>query len=108
MEEYPQLLLERFPGSRIVLTLGSKGCIYQDACRRVEQRAYRVRAVDTTAAGDTFTGYFLAAVSQGAPVEEALERATRAAAISVSRPGAATSIPTRAEVEAFTPDPQGN
>lgn len=108
VEEYPQLLLERFPGSRIVLTLGSKGCIYQDACRRVEQRAYRVRAVDTTAAGDTFTGYFLAAVSQGAPVEEALERATRAAAISVSRPGAATSIPTRAEVEAFTPDPQRN
>lgn len=108
VEEYPQLLLERFPHSRIVLTLGAKGCIYQDTCRRVEQPACKVKAVDTTAAGDTFTGYFLAAVAQDIPIEEALKTATKAAAISVSRHGASPSIPTKAEVEAFSPDSQEN
>lgn len=108
VEEYPQLLLERFPHSRIVLTLGAKGCIYQDACRRVEQPACKVKAVDTTAAGDTFTGYFLAAVAQDIPIEEALKTATKAAAISVSRHGASPSIPTKEEVEAFSPDAQEN
>lgn len=101
---YPQLLLERFPNSRIVLTLGSRGSIYQDAHCRIQQPCYNVQTVDTTAAGDTFTGYFLASVSQGTEVAEALKRASKAAAISVSRRGASVSIPTQAEVEAFDAD----
>lgn len=101
---YSQLLLDHFPGSRVVLTLGSRGCIYQDSKCRIEQPAYRVKAVDTTAAGDTFTGYFLASLAQGAEIKEALERASKAAAISVTRPGASPSIPTLEEVEAFRPD----
>lgn len=101
---YPQLLLERFPNSRIVLTLGSRGSIYQDAHCRIQQPCYKVQTVDTTAAGDTFTGYFLASVSQGTEVAEALKRASKAAAISVSRRGASVSIPTQAEVEAFDAD----
>lgn len=101
---YPQLLLDRFPHSHIVLTLGAKGCVYQDAHCRIEQPAYTVNTVDTTAAGDTFTGYFLASLSQGAAVADALKTATKAAAISVSRRGASTSIPTKEEVAAFSPD----
>lgn len=101
--QYPQLLLERFPNSRIVLTLGSRGSIYQDAHCRIEQPSYKVKAVDTTAAGDTFTGYFLASVSKGMDIAEALDKASKAAAISVSRHGASVSIPTPAEVEAFDP-----
>ena len=58
-------------------------------------------AVDTTAAGDTFTGYFIAAVSSGEPVRQAMEKATQAAAIAVSRPGASVSIPYSRELEDF-------
>jgi ribokinase len=60
-----------------------------------------VEAVDTTAAGDTFTGFFVAAIADGIDVKTALEQATKAAAISVSRKGAAPSIPTREEMLAF-------
>jgi ribokinase len=54
--------------------------------------------VDTTAAGDTFTGYFFASVAEGRTVEEALAVASRAAGIAVTRPGAAASIPFKNEI----------
>ena len=94
----PERLLERFPDSHIVLTLGARGSIYQDAHQRIEQPAFKVDAVDTTAAGDTFTGFFLASIAQAVPVAEALKTASKAAAISVTRSGAAPSIPTKTEV----------
>lgn len=100
-EEYPDMLLARFPGSKIVLTLGSRGCIYRDAEQMISCPAHKVQAVDTTAAGDTFTGFFVAAIAAGAEVSVALEQATKAAAISVGRKGAAPSIPTREEMLAF-------
>ena len=62
------------------------------------QEAFSVKAVDTTGAGDTFTGYFVDNWSQGEAAPLCLERAARAAAISVSRPGAAVSIPVKDEV----------
>lgn len=92
------LLLERYPNSRVVLTLGARGCIYQDARQRLEQPACPVRAVDTTAAGDTFSGFFLARIAAGESVRDALQIATHAAAIVVSRKGAAPSIPLLEEV----------
>ena len=58
-----------------------------------------VRPVDTTAAGDTFTGYFIAGLAQGLALKDAMARASQAAAISVTRPGAAGSIPRQDEVE---------
>lgn len=91
-------LLERYPHAKLVLTLGSEGSVYADGEKRVRQRAYRVNAVDTTAAGDTFTGFFFAAVASGVDVESALRRASKASAISVTRKGAAASIPTLDEV----------
>ena len=60
--------------------------------------ALKVEAVDTTAAGDTYTGYFLAGLSEGKGARESMELATRAAAITVSRPGAAESIPMASEL----------
>ena len=98
-------LLERFPGAAIVLTLGSKGSIYADGKQKIRQQAYRVKAVDTTAAGDTFTGYFIAETASGQTPEKAMDLASRASAIAVTRAGAAPSIPLRKEVEEYVPNP---
>lgn len=94
-------LLRRCPDCRVVLTLGEAGCLYAEAHQRHALSAMRVQAVDTTAAGDTFTGYFLQAMLEGRSVPEALRRATCASAMAVSRPGASASIPRRDEVETF-------
>ena len=89
----------RFSRAAVVLTLGADGAVYTDGAETVQQAAYPVQAVDTTAAGDTFTGFFLAARMRGAGVPRAMELASRAAAIAVTRRGAAPSIPTFAEVK---------
>ena len=92
------LLLEKFPGSKIVLTLGGDGSLYGDREMRYKQGIVSVKAVDTTAAGDTFTGYFISSVIDGMPVQDGLKLAAKASAIAVSRPGATASIPLRSEV----------
>ena len=83
----------------VVLTLGSKGawCSTPDVTFFVP--AFKVQAVDSTAAGDTFTGYFLASYTQGLPLRACMILATAASAISVSRQGAAISIPYYHEVK---------
>ena len=86
------------PGAELVLTLGARGARYEAGGRRLAVPAEPVHAVDTTAAGDTFIGYFLAARAAGADPEAALRLACRAAAVCVTRPGAMDSIPLRAEV----------
>lgn len=93
-------LLKRFPEMKFVLTLGSQGSIYGDKRQKIKQSAYRVKAVDTTAAGDTFTGFFIGSLVRGLSVEQAMDIASRASAIAVTRSGAAPSIPTWDEVEA--------
>lgn len=97
-------LAERFPDAAIVLTVGGDGALYQDNVRLLRQHAYTVPVVDTTAAGDTFTGFFLAALAQALPVQQALNRASAAAALAVSKKGAANSIPELAEVLKFMED----
>ena len=101
-EGSPQQLLQalrrRYPKAAFVLTLGEKGSIYQDPFKEIFQPAYPTQAVDTTAAGDTFCGYFLQGLLSQSPLEEALDLASLAAGIAVSRPGAAPSIPERWEV----------
>lgn len=90
---------EIYPGARVALTLGGEGSVYQDETGTVyRQGIYKVKAVDTTAAGDTFTGYFISSVIDGMPVQEGLDMAAKASAIAVSRPGATASIPLRDEV----------
>lgn len=88
----------RFPQATVVLTLGAEGAVYDDGGEQIYVAGRPVQAVDTTAAGDTFIGYFLAGISAGEAPRTALERANRAAAICVTRPGAAPSIPRLAEV----------
>ena len=83
------------------VTLGKKGAVGFSAAEEVFQPAFSVPAVDTTGAGDTFTGYFLVSLTQGLPLADCLRRASAAAALAVGRPGAASSIPAAAETDAF-------
>lgn len=90
-----------------VVTRGADGCeSFAPGRESVKCASFRVKAVDTTAAGDTFTGYYLAALASDADEATALRRASAAAAISVTRHGAADSIPSAAEVDAFLADRQ--
>ncbi|MBQ4324114.1 MAG: helix-turn-helix domain-containing protein [Clostridia bacterium] len=91
-------LRNKYPDLTVVLTLGTQGCLLGDGEEKLFHPAYEVKAVDTTAAGDTFTGYFLASVADGLPRVEALRRASCASALAVSRMGAAPSIPYKEEV----------
>ena len=92
------VLAKKFPNGSVVLTLGANGAWAMNRGQRFFQPAFEVQAVDTTAAGDTFTGFFLAGISSGMPIPDALRRAAFASSIAVSRKGAADSIPTAEEV----------
>ncbi len=100
-EEILEGLKKRYPKAKIVLTLGKEGALYFDGEKTFFQPIFPVKVMDTTAAGDTFTGYFLEAVSRGLPGDVCLKRAAAASAIAVSRKGASPSIPDGAEVDAF-------
>ena len=97
-ERIREALMKRFPNARIVLTLGKEGAVYGYKEERYHQPIYPVKVVDTTAAGDTFTGFFMGSIIQGKGVEEALDIAAMASALTVSRRGASPSIPTWEEV----------
>lgn len=86
-------ILDKYPDSLTVLTLGEKGAVCRDKNGYTAAEAKKVKAVDTTAAGDTFTGYFLAGLMNGLSREECMALAVKASAITVTRPGAAPSIP---------------
>lgn len=97
---------QHHPQLKIMLTLGKRGCVYAERGKRTGHPVFRVIPADTTAAGDTFTGYFVAGVASGADMQKTLRTASHAAAITVSRKGAAPSIPTLAEVRASTLTPE--
>ena len=99
-EEMLDELLRRYPACHVVLTLGERGSVYADATQRMDQSIVSAHTVDTTAAGDTFTGYFIHALLQGEAIQQALKTAACASAITVSRPGAGRSIPAAEEVQA--------
>ena len=92
-------LKELYPDMQVVLTLGKDGSVYQYKDQVYRQGIFSVQAVDTTAAGYTFTGYFISSILEGMPVDEGLKLAAKASAIAVSREGATASIPVKAEVE---------
>ena len=91
-------MLKRFPKARVVLTLGKDGAVYADAEQKHFQPVFKVQAVDTTAAGDTFSGYFLAGLLDGMSVPDILKMSAKASSIAVTREGAVPSIPYRNEV----------
>ena len=91
-------LTEMFPGKEIILTAGNKGAYYGCDSQREKGNIIKFPVVDTTGAGDTFTGYYLTARAKNYTVAEALRLACKAASISVSRKGAMESIPLAEEV----------
>ena len=100
-EELVATLSAAYPKAMICVTLGEAGSVlWTAATGLIRQKAYPVQAVDTTAAGDTFTGYFLAELTRGASLAAALDMASRASAIAVTRPGALDSIPYLQELKA--------
>ena len=105
-EEMLDELLRRYPACHVVLTLGERGSVYADATQRMYQSIVSAHTVDTTAAGDTFTGYFIHALLQGEAIQQALKTAACASAITVSRPGAGRSIPAAEEVQAAMKEAQ--
>ena len=102
-EKEPEKILKRlqakYPNADFVLTYGEKGAWYVGNGETVYCPAKKVKVIDTTAAGDTFTGYFLSARGRGYGVEESLKKATAAAGEAVTRKGAAVSIPSWKELE---------
>ena len=92
-EEIVFALTKKFPRAEVILTLGEKGALWSNGRETLFQKSCSVSAVDTTGAGDTFTGYVLACLSRNEGINASMEKAVRAAAIAVTREGAATAIP---------------
>lgn len=82
-----------------IVTLGENGCVYNDGEKLCYEPARKVTAVDSTAAGDTFTGAVAVSLMEGKSIQEAVAFATKASSIAVTKIGAQTSIPSREEVE---------
>lgn len=97
-EEILRNLRRKYPKAVFVLTLGDKGSYYADTSAVFHQEIFPTKVIDTTGAGDTFTGYFLAGIAAGRPPKEAMRYASLASSISVSRQGASPSIPNYEEV----------
>ena len=102
---YLGLAIEELPVRAVLVTKGAKGAVWIGQGRRIEVPAWPApRVVDTTGAGDCFTGWLAGALDRGCALEDALTEASAAAALKVSRKGAAAGIPTREEVETFMRD----
>lgn len=93
------ILKASIPDTGVVLTLGQQGSIYQRGEVQTEQRSALVDVVDSTGAGDTFTGFFLASYQREVSIQDCLRSASLAAGISVTRKGAASSIPETRELD---------
>ncbi len=94
-------LTKKYRGKDIVLTLGKDGVLFGRNDFRASADVVDVPVADTTAAGDTFIGYYIAGMFQGKPVEELLKVSCAASSLSVSKEGAMDSIPFRSEVNPF-------
>lgn len=102
-EDAWRVLHASFPMLSVLITLGSLGSmaykVTEMGVETVRQDAFHVCAVDTTAAGDTFTGFFIGALLEDMSLQTCMRRASMASALSVMQAGAAGSIPSRSEVE---------
>lgn len=96
--ELARALIKKYPDKKFVLTLGKNGSCYIDCEQQIPQGIFKVETVDTTAAGDTYTGYFISGLLKGWDLAKCLKVAAKASSIAVSRPGASPSIPWMEEV----------
>lgn len=94
-------LKETYPNTKFVITRGRQGSIYFDRELSLSQEIYEVDTIDTTGAGDTFTGYFVGLISKGYEIKECLKYASAASALAVTQKGASNSIPDFNRVEQF-------
>ena len=92
-----QVMLEKGV-KKLIVTLGSKGSLYIDKENKKFKKSYKVDAIDTTAAGDSYTGAIAVSLSQGKNVEDAIDFASKVGALCVTKEGAQTSLPTIEEV----------
>jgi ribokinase len=97
-EAIADALAKQYPQAQIVMTLGSAGAIYRCGAYSYFEPACPVKVVDTTSAGDTFCGYFLSSLLKGMTPEKAMFYAAKASSVTVSRAGAAQSIPSAEEI----------
>ena len=97
-EEFLESYKIKYPEMIVMLTLGSKGCIYSDKNTTCSHGIFDVTPVDTTAAGDTFTGFFLSGLAKGLKPAEAIKIASAASSLAITKMGAAPSIPKWDEV----------
>lgn len=100
-EELLEKLTQKYPASHIIMTVGSRGAYYAHQEQREHHPIFDIKVVDTTAAGDTFTGYFMKVFGETGDAKESLRIASIASTLAVSREGASTSIPTWEEVINF-------
>ena len=91
--------MHQLGAKNVIMTLGKKGSLFFDGEKIINQPAYKVKAIDSTGAGDCFTGSLVAHLATEKTMEEALEFATKASAIAVGRRGAQPSFPWKSEVE---------
>ena len=85
----------------LIVTLGSKGSLYINKEKSIFKKAYKVEAIDTTAAGDSYTGALAVAFANGKNIEDAMDFASKVGALSVQKEGAQSSLPTLEDVENF-------
>jgi ribokinase len=93
-------LLEMGP-KNVVITLGSKGLFFKNEAEEIRMKAFKVKAIDTTAAGDAFMGALACGLSEGKSAREFLRLANAAGAFATMKLGAQPSLPSRKELEAF-------
>lgn len=92
-------MLRLYPEAKLIMTLGSEGALYRDKDIEILVNGRDVDVVDTTGAGDTFCGYFIASIARGCSVDEAMKLANLAASISCTKAGASNSIPKVEDLE---------
>lgn len=100
IQKAAQIMIEKGV-KELIVTLGSKGSLYINKEKSMFKKAYKVEAVDTTAAGDSYTGALAVALSQDKCIEDAMDFASKVGALSVLKEGAQSSLPTLEDVENF-------
>jgi ribokinase len=96
-----QRLAQQHALKNVIVTLGAEGCMALHQGHFLQQKAYTVDVIDTTAAGDTFCGTLVAALARGVPLQQSLQEASAASALACTKLGAQSSIPSREEVLQF-------
>lgn len=93
-----EVMRTMYPKASLVLTLGAEGAYYQKESQQIFAPSFKVQVIDTTGAGDTFCGYFIASLTKGECIQESLRKASRAASLACTVKGASNSIPMREDV----------